>query len=119
MGVLTDFIVAPREDAKAVVNEGSSSPKWPSLQSKGLLLHEVAAVHALLDGEDPNRPTGPPARRRNPFTGKEMDFTRTVMNDYMARFDEFTADDGSNIGAWVFPDAFTAGLAKLEGASLE
>jgi hypothetical protein len=72
VGVLTDLVVAPLADAAAVAKTALKERTWPWADAKGLGVDDLATMHCLLDGRDPDEPVAPPEWHYNPFTKQRM-----------------------------------------------
>jgi hypothetical protein len=75
MGVLTDFVLANVDDGEAVARSLRPVARWGGLELKGVTSTDLCSVHALLRGDDPNRPVTPRRTFTNPFTKAEHDVT--------------------------------------------
>ncbi len=116
MGVLTDLIVAPRDEADAVAQATGAVRKWPSLETKGLGVEVLASLHCILDGVDPTAEAQPPALRTNPFTGAKTRLT--TVQRYVDGFE--TCGDPGETEVWMgrSPVAFVERLAGLDDVAL-
>lgn len=116
MGVLTDLVVAPLEDADAVANVDSSERPWPWCDAKGLGFEEVAALHCILDGLDPDTPVEPPAWMENPFTKQNIAVTTIVR--YVEGFESAGDSDDSEVVLMRAPADFVHRVAQLDEVAL-
>jgi len=93
MSLLSDFVVADPSQAHAI---GVSSERpWPTLQSKGFTVLEVALLHFALTDEDAEAHVNPRRFVRNAFTKKDQPVTA-----FAAYLEGFRCLDQSE-GWWV------------------
>eukprot|EP01036_Dinobryon_divergens_P057521 gene57521-76794_t len=52
--MLTDFIVATRDDIPAILNSSAHSSIWPTLEAKGVDRIKLASLRFILKGEPPD-----------------------------------------------------------------
>jgi hypothetical protein len=94
MGVLTDFVVADRSEAKQVGDCPKPSKEFAGIDAKGMDPIKMGTLHSILTGApyDPE------------FLTTESSFLYTVSDD----------------GPWVqiVPDEMVARLTKLEGSEI-
>jgi hypothetical protein len=109
MGVLTDLVVAPMSDAAAVGRTPSDKRPWPSIDVKGLGPDDLALLHCLVDGRDPDALVTPPEWVVNPFTKKRV--AVTILGSYMRAFEHAPGD--GEIVVVRLPGVFVSALAKL------
>lgn len=110
MGVLTDLIVAPLAEADAVASTGIKERPWPWADVKGLGIEDLATIHCLIDGQDPNEPVTPPESRTNPFTKEKM--VVTIFSRYASGFKVVAGEE--EIGVFRTPPALVNVLAGLD-----
>lgn len=83
MGILSDFIVADPSEA-ASIGANVDRGRWPTLQSKGFTVLEVALLHFAVTGEDAEAHVKPVRLVWNRFSKKDQPVT--VLGDYINGF---------------------------------
>jgi hypothetical protein len=117
MGVLTDLVVAPLAEAAAVASTGINQRAWTSVDVKGLGIDDLATIHCLIDGCDPNEPVSPAEWQVNPFTKEKM--VVTTFSRYLDGFD-LVAEQGDIVVLRAPPPLVNtlAGLDSTKAAEL-
>lgn len=52
MGILTDFVIAPRDDADAIGESLRPADRWPTLEGKGVDTIKITALYCVLTDQD-------------------------------------------------------------------
>ena len=107
MGILTDFVMADVSEANAVASAVDRG-KWPTVSSGRLTTLEVARLHFVMTGEDPDAPASPPQTVRNPFTKAEVPVT--IFMQYMSTFT--TLVDGGEFWVHQLPASLVGEIAQ-------
>lgn len=108
MGILADFLVADPSEA-AAIDAATDRTRWHVYQSKGFTGVELAQIHFMIRGLDPDAEVVPRRTVRNRFTNKEQAITE--FDDYFGRFELVHQTEGT----WIqrLPDDLAADLADL------
>ena len=51
MAILTDFVIAPEAEAKAVLAQPSPTRRWPGVEAKSIDIIRLASLKFILDGQ--------------------------------------------------------------------
>jgi hypothetical protein len=110
VGVLTDLIVAPLADAELVASTGIKERPWPWVLVRHLGIEDLAAIHCMIDGQDPDEPLTPPEWLTNPFTKEKM--VATILSRYLEGFQDVAGD--GEVLVFRTPPALVNLLAGLD-----